>query len=629
MAILNILSSQAVALTAEEEEMKVLRMYFNEDQLVISPTRTLKRLSQVAENMEIVTAQDIERMNAHTVAEVLERVTGLFVSFYGHDFGSDATVHIQGSSNKHVLVLLDGIPWNSMTEGKSSFNNIPVMIIKRIEIIKGPASSAWGSSLGGVINIITKETEKDSLTGGVLSASYGERATYDLRAEFTGDTKPVRYYLYAGRQESDGLRKGRWFDNDTFYAKLNLPVSSGTELMFTAGYSEPHINDGYNDSDFDQIATSINRDSFATANLSSELTNALSFDASVYLHNHKFSQEVDELAGTWSGTPGAMLKDTIINQKRNGAGARLVYRGLAHTLVLGSDYSYGNSEMRVHSGEGMIYWYGADEYFNITKSKTKWAVYVNDTITFGRFSITPGIRHDYSSISGDFLSPSIGATYRASAKTILKASMSKGFNEPHLAASASGGLFLDPNPDLISEKIWSYQAGLESWALNYLKVKLNLFHHDIENDLYKISDKYFNMDRSKRDGVEIDIRTAPFHDISLKTGYAFVHQRIYYIEDTSTDYYLFNMALRYDDLRSLFAELAGHYLWWKDTDSTEKARYDTFIWDLNMNKKIYSANSIQSNLFLTVHNIFNGSQYVYDQKKNPARWIEAGMRVEF
>jgi len=94
-------------------------------------------------------------MNAHTVAELLNRVPGIFVNFH-QDFGATSFFHIQGSDPRHVLVLLDGISWKFLSSGSVETNSIPVGIIERIEIIKGPASSAWGSSLGGIINIITR-----------------------------------------------------------------------------------------------------------------------------------------------------------------------------------------------------------------------------------------------------------------------------------------------------------------------------------------------------------------------------------------------------------------------------------------------------------------------------------------
>ena len=110
-------------------------MYYREKELVVTPTRHPKPISQVAENITVVTAKEIEEMNAHTVAEVLNRVTGLFVNF-NQDFGSTSLLHIQGSEQRHVLVLLDTIPWNFLSDGAAETNSIPVGIVERIEIIK-------------------------------------------------------------------------------------------------------------------------------------------------------------------------------------------------------------------------------------------------------------------------------------------------------------------------------------------------------------------------------------------------------------------------------------------------------------------------------------------------------------
>ena len=121
--------------------MQILRLFYNEKDLVVSPTRYPKPISQVAENITVITAKNIEDMNAHTVAEVLNRVPGIFVNF-NQDFGATSLFHIQGSWPRHVLVLLDGIPWNYLNSGSVETNSIPTGIIERIEIIKGPASSA-------------------------------------------------------------------------------------------------------------------------------------------------------------------------------------------------------------------------------------------------------------------------------------------------------------------------------------------------------------------------------------------------------------------------------------------------------------------------------------------------------
>ncbi|WP_339136643.1 MAG: TonB-dependent receptor plug domain-containing protein [Candidatus Electrothrix sp. GW3-4] len=75
-------------------EDKLLDLYFDEEELVETATRSPKPISQVAENVTIVTAEDIEAMHAHTLAEVLNRQAGVFVDFFGQDFLGDAAVRL-------------------------------------------------------------------------------------------------------------------------------------------------------------------------------------------------------------------------------------------------------------------------------------------------------------------------------------------------------------------------------------------------------------------------------------------------------------------------------------------------------------------------------------------------------
>jgi vitamin B12 transporter len=69
-------------------------------------------------------------------------------------------------------------------------------------------------------------------------------------------------------------------------------------------------------------------------------------------------------------------------------------------------------------------------------------------------------------------------------------------------------------------------------------------------------------------------------------------------------------------------------VWW-DLDGALEARYDDFIWDLNLIKSIYAKGKTSSELFFTAHNLFNGSQYTFGDSKNPDTWIESGIRVKF
>jgi vitamin B12 transporter len=617
-----------------EEEMEILQMYYKEEELVVTPTRYPKPISQVAENITVVTSKEIEEMNAHTVAEVLSRVTGVFVDFAGQDFGSTSLLRIQGSSERHVLVLIDGVALNLLSSGGAETNSIPVRIIERIEVIKGPASSSWGSSLGGVINIITKATGNSDKPRGSISASYGEKNTQDYSAEVLGKAGSVGYYLFAGHQESDGLRPSRYFDNYSLYSKSNISISKDVDLDLTLSYSEPHI--GFGDIPGNDItSTGIIRTFFATASLNAAITQELSLKVSFHTFKQKFVQRNEVMGVGFYGPAGDLFLDAIYDEKTTGGSGRLVLTHGKHTVVLGSDIEHGDLDQTLNAGP-FLQSIEVPATSMASPEIDRWAIYANDTILMGKWSVTPGIRYDYNSITGSFTSPSLGITYRPDEWTILRASVARGFTIPPLSTTSAGALFLDPNPSLETEKVWSYQAGVESRAIRYLWLKATIFRHDLERALVKepfgggppaLNDLMVNDGKIRRQGFEVETETIPFYNLSLKAGFAYVHTEPP-ANQRSTGIYAYNIGLRYDDKKSLRANLLGHYVWW-DIEAPFRAKYNAFIWDTNLMKKIHSSEKLTAEIFITAHNIFNGSQYTLGDTKNPRRWVEGGIRVRF
>ena len=625
--------TKSAVFAQSKEAVEDLLMFWEEKDLFVqTATRNEKPVSQVAENMTVITAKDIEDMNAHTVAEVLNRVTGLFVDFAGQDFGSMALIYTQGSEERHVLVMLDGVMWNFLSSGNAETNSIPVKIIKRIEVIKGPASSAWGSSLGGVINIITKDAGDTAQPAGAISASIGENNTQDDSAEISGKAGGIGYYVFAGRQESDGLRGGRYFDNKSLYSKFSIPVTKDTKLGLSIGYSEPHINFG------DFILSDVSSKGFirtfhATVSLDAALSKEVSLNVSLNTFRQKFVQSNHVLGTGMFGPAGDLFEDAIFDEKTTGGSGRLVWQHGIHSVVAGLDVSFGDLDQTIETGP-VLQSYGAPEISKTNPGIDKWAVFANDTITVGKFSITPGIRFDHNSVTGSFTSPSLGATYSFTKKTVLRAAVARGFTVPPLSWTSGGALFLDPNPSLDPEKVWSYQAGIESSFTDFLWVKATVFRHDLDDALVKelyaagppsYNDLFFNNGEVKRQGFELEAETAPLYNISVRAGFAYVEKET--DENTRTNYAA-NIAIKYDDRRSFMALLSGHYIWW-DLPAEDMAKYSSFIWDLNMRKKIYSYGRTNTELFLTGHNIFSGSQYASGEYKNPGMWVEAGLRVKF
>ncbi|MCP4348459.1 MAG: TonB-dependent receptor [Desulfobacterales bacterium] len=616
-----------------EEEMKILEMFYKSKDLVVSATRHPKSISQVAENITVITAKEIEMMNAHTLGDVLNKVSGIYMTS-SQDFGSPSLVAIQGSELWHVLFLLDGIPRNLMCHGVVATNLLPVGIIERIEVIKGPASSAWGSSLGGVVNIITKQPEDNQTPTGYVRASYGERSTQDYRAQISGKAGSVGYYLFADRQDSDILAGSRYIDSYNLYSKFKIPISKDVNMGLNIGYSEPRL--GLGDFPSSDITSRGNfRSFFAKASLDASIAKGINFSLSFYSLRQKFIQMIDTFG---LGTYGYLREPFIhshYDEKTTGGNGKLVLEAGIHTTVLGADFNHGKLDQMLYAGQ-YLQSMGVQATSTTNPEIKKWAIYANDTIVINRWSITPGIRYDYDSITGSFISPSLGITYQLGKDSILRGSVARGFTTPPLSWTSGGALFLDPNPALEAEKVWSYQAGMESKTARYLWLKTSLFWHDLENAMIKefyaagettFNDLYVNKGSIRRQGIEAEIETIPVYNLSFLAGLAYVRIKSSNQSDT-TEKHTYNIGVRYDNKKSFNAHIFGHYIY-EDKGDFYNANFDDFIWDLNLNKQIYSTEFAITEIFVSAHNIFNGSQYDTGDRKNPKRSVEAGIRINF
>jgi vitamin B12 transporter len=638
--------SYLIAAAQSMEEIQSLRLFYKEDELVVSATRHPKPISRVAENMTVITARDIEAMNAHTVAEALNRVPGIFITS-NQDFGAISLISAQGSEPRHILTLLDGIPWNYLGEGSAETNSIPIGIIERIEIVKGPASSAWGSSLGGVINIITKAPGDAKKPTGSIKASFGERNTRDYSAQVSGLAGTVGYYLYAGHQDSDGLRGSREFDSSHLFSKFNIPLAEEVNLGITAGFSNPEGKFG----DFslvDQKTSYDNRSFFVSASLEASLSPELDLSFSAYHTEQKAALRYDTLGLGMYNVPGMYVESAqdlffknTSEERTTGARGKLTWRTGSHTAVIGIDAENGRLDQTLKAGPFLQlpppYFPGVPAITDTKPTVDKWALYANDTIAFDRLSITPGIRYDYNSVVGSFVSPSLGVAYRLKESSTVRASVARGFTQPPLSFSSAGGLFLNPNPSLDNESIWSCQAGVESTAVPYVWLKGTLFYHDLDGEITReagaaglptYNDLYVNKGHVRRKGMELEAETVPFYNISAAAGLGYVHINASESDKKSRNRYTYDIKIKYDDRKSFQAQLSGHYVWW-DLDSQYQAEYGDWVWDMNLSKKVLETAQFATTLFLTGHNLFNGDEYTYIESKNPRRWLEAGIKIAF
>jgi vitamin B12 transporter len=129
------------------------------DQITVTATRTTVTVDQSLAAVEVIDRAEIERSQAHSLPQLLRGRAGINLVNQG-GLGKLTTLFLRGTESDHTLFLVDGVRIGSATSGLAALQDIPVELIERIEIVRGPRSSLYGSeAIGGVIQIFTRRVQ--------------------------------------------------------------------------------------------------------------------------------------------------------------------------------------------------------------------------------------------------------------------------------------------------------------------------------------------------------------------------------------------------------------------------------------------------------------------------------------
>jgi len=124
--------------------------------MVVTATRVAQPASSVLAPVNVISRDEIDRLQAQTVTDVVKTLPGVEVVSNGGR-GQLSSLRVRGGTSSQTLVLVDGVRSASLTAGMTELNNLPLNQVERIEYIRGPRASIYGSdAIGGVINIITR-----------------------------------------------------------------------------------------------------------------------------------------------------------------------------------------------------------------------------------------------------------------------------------------------------------------------------------------------------------------------------------------------------------------------------------------------------------------------------------------
>ncbi len=476
------------------------------DQVVITSTLSEKRIADAPGSVEVITAREIEELNALTVADVLENAVGVQIL---SESGRSRVPSIRGARSKHTLVLLDGRRLAYGFNDLIDLRQIPTVMVERIEIVRGPASSLYGSdALGGVVNIITRQpaTKAAAQIGGRYGVHRdGEGREYAGSAQVTaplGDA--VRFILAGELRDKKGWDRSGQLPDDGFaeepaFVAGRIVYDLSPRQSVTAGGE--FMNNTYLG---DQLYEGVPRERRADEERAGyfvqyDLKLRDFHDLTVRLNRSQFEHDLQF-------NPYAETGERRTRQYVHQSEVR--YSGLffnRHLATLGVEWRQ----------DGLNDWIlGVRSRERVTNT----SLFVQDEFqVFEPLSLVLALRYDHHGEFGDRWTPQAALVYHLLPSLRLKASWGQGFRAPSLtelyvdSMRRRGREIYQANKDLKPEKANSYEVGIEGeWRKGYGGVVV--FRNEIDDLIEALVERtegnrtfyrFENISRSVQQGVEV------------------------------------------------------------------------------------------------------------------------------
>ena len=457
--------------------------------LVVNGSRLSQTKTEIGSSVSIITAEDLEELDFDFAVDAIASAPGVTVNQNG-PFGGFASIRIRGAASGQTLVLIDGVPVNdpSSPGGGYDFARLDTDSIERIEILKGPQSTLWGTdAIGGVVSIVTKKPED-----GISGSTFGEFGSFNTFRGGTsigtaGDAGDIRFAVTG--TSSDGISKadrdnGNPEEDD--YESITLSSNGGLNLP----------NDMRLDGNILWSDSKADFDGFI-------------FGAQGNVGDSDDVNETDELSGNASLKlplfDGRLQNEFLIGYTEidranfsgglpsfSSGGERMLYRyqGTAeingqNTLAFGAE----REETETQTAERTI-----DGLFALYEFKP-----------IESFTLTGGIRLDDHDQFGSETTGRIAAAYAPNDQITLSASWGQGFKAPTLFQST----FIccgetEPNLNLQPESSEGFDIGIQVRTEDGRgQFELTYFDQETEDQIAFGATGYENIEMVESRGVEL------------------------------------------------------------------------------------------------------------------------------
>jgi len=614
----NVLSDETKTVQLGEQKE---RDVFDLGRLVITPSRLYQEYGQVARATDLITEEEIEDKNPMRVSDILTALPSALVQDNG-SLGQLSSVRFRGATSSQTLILIDDMPINNQRDGVVNLANYGTDDIERIEVVRGPSSSLYGSgAVGGTVNIITKEG-KEEVPKTTIAGRFG--TFYTNNYDITNGAKigKFNYFLTAANDNTKGSRDNSNYHAETYTAKVGYEFTKQHNISVNTRYYRDEVGTP------GPVTAPDNDDKQEThQNYINALWNS-NFDDKLHIKLQAY-QNLDRLEFIENVYPDL---DKVTHQTKNRSALLqtsyvlfnnyTIMAGIEGSKYLLNSSSSGKRDFIVRSAYGLL-----------------------DLKFFDILNVIGGVRIDDYTTFGSELSPNINGVLTIG-KHKIRALYAESYRAPTFNDLywPDDGMYSKGNPNLAPETGQTYEVGIDNIIDFNLSDKIPLkikggatcFRTDMKDLILWAEDpsdginywKPSNVNKARIDGLELESEAVVFNNIKGMVNYTFTKAK-----DKDTKKYLvytpkhkFDFSAQYDHPSGIITRFRGQYVGNVFSDTTNNSKVKHY-WIFGTD--CYYDIDDHTRYFINIDNLFNRT---YEKNKGypmPGFTIMTGAKVKF